>query len=471
MIDLDDIRQDIFDISKVPKVFYVYRGDTFELDLDLTISSSELNAVVLNCDGLPEATPLTLLESANVSSKWHLVLNKTQTLILAPKNHNFTITIVRRDGTELTLYKGIMTVNNRVHSNYSNNYYVATLLKQTVPTITDNDYLIGTMWVNVLTNRVYVLTSIVNDEANWLDYSDQLDVLQNDLTLLDGRVSIVENDLTLIDGRVDSVDNTKQDKLIAGENITINPNTNVISAIGGSNGNNPDGVTIVLNEDNKLEVSTVVLDDIESRVPKNEFETFKTTNNHKINAVENGLQIQIDEMEFVVDITLVGNDIKVEHRDGDITYIPVNEAVESGYYDANTEELVLELANGNEVRIPAGDIVAGLASVDYVDTGLALKENKSNKITELVGVPNNTQYMSAKLTNDLIMAARTEFNSMLDGKQDKLIAGDNITIDENNVISASSEGNSYDPDGVTIVLNEDNELEVNLKHIMDGGYL
>ena len=28
-----------------------------------------------------------------------------------------------------------------------------------------------------------------------------------------------------------------------------------------------------------------------------------------------------------------------------------------------------------------------------------------------------------------------------------------------------------DPDGVTIVLNEDDELEVNLKYIMDGGYL
>ena len=33
------------------------------------------------------------------------------------------------------------------------------------------------------------------------------------------------------------------------------------------------------------------------------------------------------------------------------------------------------------------------------------------------------------------------------------------------------EGNGYEPDGITIVLNEDNKLEVNLKHIMDGGYL
>lgn len=60
------------------------------------------------------------------------------------------------------------------------------------------------------------------------------------------------------------------------------------------------------------------------------------------------------------------------------------------------------------------------------------------------------------------------------GKQEKLIAGENITIDENNVISASGNGgggNGYEPDGITIVLNEDDKLEVNLKDIMNGGYL
>ena len=45
--------------------------------------------------------------------------------------------------------------------------------------------------------------------------------------------------------------------------------------------------------------------------------------------------------------------------------------------------------------------------------------------------------------------------------------GDTIST----IIDVVGGGNSYEPDGMTIVLNEDDELEVNLKYIMDGGYL
>jgi len=259
MIDLDDIRQDIFDIKTVPKVLYVYRGDTFEVVLDLTISASELSRVVLNCDGLPEALPLTLLESTDTSSKWNLVLTKELTLILTPKNHNFTITIVRTDGTELTLYKGIMTVNNRVHSNYSNNYYIAALLKQTAPTALDNDYLIGTMWVNVLTNRVYFLTSVVNDEANWLEYLDQLGALQNDLTQLDGKVDTHIEDLNNPHGvTAEQVDTYVKATIDSKDASTLQEAKDYtddrISEIAGRL-YEPDEVTVVVGEDGKLKVS------------------------------------------------------------------------------------------------------------------------------------------------------------------------------------------------------------------------
>ena len=332
--NLKDIRQDIFDIETVPKVFYVYRGDTFELDLDLNITSSELNAVVLNCDGLPEATPLTLLESTDISSKWHLVLNKSQTLILTPKNHNFTITIVRTDGTELTLYKGIMTVNNRVYSNYSNNYYIAVLLKQTAPTIADNDYLIGTTWVNVLTNRVYFLTSVVNDEANWLDYSDQLDTLRNDVTQLDERVNTVENDLTLINERVDThIEDLDNPHRVTAEQI----NTYVKTIIDNKDAN-------TLQEAKDYTYSKVEIDDKDTAIMNkaNNLENanmFKDVNYNNVNGVLTFIKYDDTTKEIDLSLELL---------------------VESGYYDDVANELVLVLANSSEIRIPVGNLFTDL---------------------------------------------------------------------------------------------------------------
>jgi hypothetical protein len=65
--------------------------------------------------------------------------------------------------------------------------------------------------------------------------------------LLSGRVAVLEQ-------QVNNLDNTKQDNLIAGENITITGN--VISATGGGSGGGyePDNITIGLNAEQKLEV-------------------------------------------------------------------------------------------------------------------------------------------------------------------------------------------------------------------------
>ena len=52
-----------------------------------------------------------------------------------------------------------------------------------------------------------------------------------------------------------------------------------------------------------------------------------------------------------------------------------------------------------------------------------------------------------------------------DQEQDQRL--DNIE----SVIGNGGGGNGYEPDGITIVLNEDDKLEVNLKDIMNGGYL
>lgn len=56
----------------------------------------------------------------------------------------------------------------------------------------------------------------------------------------------------------------------------------------------------------------------------------------------------------------------------------------------------------------------------------------------------------------------------LGNKQDKLTAGDNITIVDN-VISATGGSGGYEPDMYTIVLNTEDKLKVSKALIIDGG--
>jgi len=93
-----------------------------------------------------------------------------------------------------------------------------------------------------------------------------------------------------------------------------------------------------------------------------------------------------------------------------------------------------------------------------------------NVLDEYIWVDNAWEKIGAVRVDLSNYFTKTEINSMFDGKQDKLVAGDNITIDATtNVISARDIGNN--PDGVTIVLNEEDKLKVSEKLEIDGGFL
>lgn len=177
----NDERNDIFELSTAPKVLQLYRGDTHVVYVNLKVPSSAINSIIFNCDGLPDATALTLESTTLTASSWKLTLNNSQTLILLPKTHNFTMTVIGLDLTELTLYKGLVIVNNRTFSNNSNNYYLSPLIKFVAPTIADNAYQIGTIWIDVVLNRVHVFTSLNDDdEAYWLDVTKAQIGLEDD---------------------------------------------------------------------------------------------------------------------------------------------------------------------------------------------------------------------------------------------------------------------------------------------------
>jgi hypothetical protein len=93
-----------------------------------------------------------------------------------------------------------------------------------------------------------------------------------------------------------------------------------------------------------------------------------------------------------------------------------------------------------------------------------------NTLDEFIWVNNDWERIGAVSVDLSNYFTKTEINSMLGGKQDKLVAGENITIDATtNVISARDIGNN--PDGVTIVLNEEDKLKVSENLEIDGGFL
>lgn len=104
---------------------------------------------------------------------------------------------------------------------------------------------------------------------------------------------------------------------------------------------------------------------------------------------------------------------------------------------------------------------------ETIDKLNAILQDAPEEFDTLVELATELTQLKADLSNYF---NKTEINSMLGGKQDKLVAGENITIDATtNVISARDVGNN--PDGVTIVLNEEDKLKVSEKLEIDGGFL
>lgn len=148
---LYDKRNDIFDIAKVPKVLWVYRGDTHEVMLQLKVDA--LN-VVFDVDELPAS----IFFEEIAPRQWRLTLSEAETMMLTPKQRTFTVSIIDEQHKVTTLYQGIMNVNNRQYSNGSSQYYMQPVIAYKAPTHVDREYLIGTMWIDTLLSKVYVMT-------------------------------------------------------------------------------------------------------------------------------------------------------------------------------------------------------------------------------------------------------------------------------------------------------------------------
>lgn len=134
--------------------------------------------------------------------------------------------------------------------------------------------------------------------------------------------------------------------------------------------------------------------------------------------------------------------------------LPLELIVDSGYYDEETQSLVLLLANGDIITIPVSALVKDCYSKEEINDLLSEKQNilyagdsinisEDNVIKVLVDdvisessinpVQNKTLYQIFNVYNDITSGLQIS-------KQDKLTAGENVTISEDNVISVTGGG-------------------------------
>ena len=175
--------------------------------------------------------------------------------------------------------------------------------------------------------------------------------------------------------------------------------------------------------------------------------------------------------------------------------LPLETVVVSGSYDSENKKIVLTLKDGSTIDIPVGDLIAGLQaeitdsnklSADLVDDTTTThkfvttqdKTNWDNKVTKTTAVSKvyGTDNAGAQTTYDVDSFGAVDdvkvdnvsvvtnkiANIDLTGKQNKLIPGANITI-ENDVISAAGaavptfatiEGSPYDNTNLATELNK-----------------
>lgn len=141
-------------------------------------------------------------------------------------------------------------------------------------------------------------------------------------------------------------------------------------------------------------------------------------------------------------------------------FVPTQDGVyvvKIAYYEYGNVEFTyhdLLIKNGNDViRKGAMTQSGNTGSVEYaVDPSVYDSEYES---------------VDPSLTESIL----SKLGELNEDKQDKLIAGENITIEDNVISAVGGSDGGYEPDNITIGLNEENKLEVKDNLEIDGGFL
>lgn len=159
--------------------------------------------------------------------------------------------------------------------------------------------------------------------------------------------------------------------------------------------------------------------------------------------------VKLNEMDNLnIDIIPEGNNLKIilTKKDGTTKEIILEGA--KSYDDTEVRRLIKVNADAilklDKDKVSISDLKDYVVDKDYVHTDNNYTNEEKNKLSSL------ENYDDTKI--------KTDISNFKNNKQDKLIAGDNITIDENNVINVIGGSSEYDD---TEIKNEISKLSIN----------
>lgn len=142
---------------------------------------------------------------------------------------------------------------------------------------------------------------------------------------------------------------------------------------------------------------------------------------------DNKYQTAADVASSIVNIeySVATGYFKSTMKDGSVKgfYLPIEKFVKDGHYDANTQELVFEIENGNEIRIDVKDLVNAIYSGDDTtielinDNGtykFKLKDSYKDKIDKAETTDNKTFIISSTSTDNQYPSASTVWKAIKD---------------------------------------------------------
>ena len=411
-----------------------------------------------------------------------------------------------------------------------------------------NNYPEGADLVTALAGKVDKVT------GKGLSTNDYTDVDKQNVE----KIPTIEQDIVDLEEDVTQLESGKQDKLTAGDNITIDPDTNVISASGGSDFHR----VRIFSDNNKL-VTTQTLYEGEKVLPLDKLKNgylfdYGTRNEFDYNTIitedldltysiipTRYVQTTVEDFDESGDYTgteeyiilpadkpdgyrIFNSNVKGVATNGDyltdtsgmfygnssssleLDYLDTSNVTDMSYMFSDSQATELDLSSfdtsnvvnmrdmfsissattfdlssfdtSNVTNMQGMFAVSQATTLDLSSFDTSNVTNMNNMFIESQATTgyartqtdadnfNNSSNKPAALIFEVKEDIYTRVDTLETNKQDKLVAGDNITID-NNVISATGGSGGYEPDMYTIVINQEDKLKVSKDLEIDGGFL